>query len=68
MIIQMSEYRATPRLKKDARAAATTKTAPTVVWMGNRGRQQADAALPEDGAIAEVHALLDRIYALATQI
>jgi hypothetical protein len=42
-------------------------TAATVVWMSNRTRNRADAGLPEDAAI-DVHALLDRIYALATQI
>jgi hypothetical protein len=68
MIIQMSEYRGAPRPKNGTQAAVTTNTAPTVVWMSNRLRNRTDAGLPEDAAIADVHVLLDRIYALATQI
>jgi hypothetical protein len=68
MIIQMSEYRGAPRPKNGAQAAARTNTAPAVVWMSNRMRNRTEAGVPEDAAIAEVHVLLDRIYALATQI
>jgi hypothetical protein len=73
MIIQLSEYRAAPRqLRKTGtyggHVVAKNALPAVVICMADRAPRTADFELPEEIAIADVHALLDRIYALATQI